>query len=495
MNRFGFQYWIIATAMAASAVPAWAAPGRTANTRMESDGAGATDHDTTPDSVSVRDFGAKCDGTTLDTAAFQKAIDAARVVTVPAGTCLIDSVELRAGTTLAGAGTTSILKQVTARNPFMLRADSGSSDTADNLRGIVLRDLQLLGTVEKDGFSEHVHLVAVNGVTGMTVERVTFRGFRGDGIYFGASAGPRQPRHNVDVAVRQCVFDGVNNDNRNAISVIDGDGVTIENNRFVNVTRLNMPGAIDFEPNAMSVTIIRNVLVRKNTFSHVGGMAAVVSVYVPAVVAQAAQNVTIEENEATNYVGKGSMIFFSDNRMPTEHSPTNNVKILRNTGRGGVRPFHVFGKGITVRDNTWTDYTQSALLAYASINAVREAELSNNRFVRVGTGDGSCLTAFNVANTSLVGNHFIDCGSGRPGAVAIDFNKGSSSNIVLESNEFRASTGKAVVAVQKEHAHTFAPRTNRFFCNTLDAGMSNFFEAEQADDAGRPGRRCESRAH
>ncbi len=55
--------------------------------------------------LNVRDFGAKADGTTKDTAAFQKALDAAATagggeVVVPAGNYLIGSIELKSHTTL-----------------------------------------------------------------------------------------------------------------------------------------------------------------------------------------------------------------------------------------------------------------------------------------------------------------------------------------------------------------------------------------------------------
>src|SRR5882672_11111754 len=63
--------------------------------------------------VSVKDFGAKCDGVTDDGTAIQKAINASLKIHLPAGICLLDStVRLRAGTELRGEGMgVSIVKQ------------------------------------------------------------------------------------------------------------------------------------------------------------------------------------------------------------------------------------------------------------------------------------------------------------------------------------------------------------------------------------------------
>jgi hypothetical protein len=256
----------------------------------------------------------------------------------------------------------------------------------------------------------------------------------------------------------------------------------IENNRFVNVTRANMPGAIDAEPNADAYAIIRNITVRGNEFNHVGGSVGVFSVVVPSAVRNPAQDVTFEDNTVTDYVGRGSMVFFTDNRMPNVSSTPNNVKILKNTGQVGFRPFFVYGKGFTILDNTWTDYTHSAMLAYASTNAVRDADILHNQFVRGGALDGACLSVFNADDVNINGNKFVDCGTGMAGAAtAVDFKKGMSSNITFKSNEFSTPTRKTRVAIQGEASHTFVPKSNRFFHNTLASGLHNNFPAEQSD--------------
>src|SRR4029079_9826658 len=137
------------------------------------------------------------------------------IVNVPAGTFLVHNLPLRAGLTLAGGGEASVLRSKTGPG-FALLCDSGSPDLASNVRGIVVRNLQLRGSCDTDGFEEHQHLASLNGVSDVTFHNVIFRGFRGDGLYVGSGwNSPKAERHNRNVLVRSCTFDGINHQNRN----------------------------------------------------------------------------------------------------------------------------------------------------------------------------------------------------------------------------------------------------------------------------------------
>jgi len=133
---------------------------------------------------------------------------------------------------LVGEGKDSILEQKKGAmyccsvNP----GTGGTPSIAGNKRDIQIQGIHFKGTVEKDGFQEHVHLLNINAATNVTISNCAFTGWRGDGIYIGSSNTAGVERHNKDITIEGCLFDGINNDNRNAISVIDGDGIKIRNN-------------------------------------------------------------------------------------------------------------------------------------------------------------------------------------------------------------------------------------------------------------------------
>jgi hypothetical protein len=95
---------------------------------------GAADYDLGARVYNIRAFGAKGDGTTLDTAALQSAIDACTrdgggTVLVPAGTFVIGTVELKSNVTLHIAATGKLLgsgdgKQYHAVDAIPLRGDT-----------------------------------------------------------------------------------------------------------------------------------------------------------------------------------------------------------------------------------------------------------------------------------------------------------------------------------------------------------------------------------
>ncbi|OOG61459.1 hypothetical protein B0E46_15900 [Rhodanobacter sp. B04] len=199
------------------------------------------------------------------TSAIQAAITAAYTVVLPEGTININSASLvlHSGSRMIGKGRGKTIVQgnFAYGTAGMFYANSGSASVANNITGIYLADMTLYGMVDTLGYSPFTCLLSLNGCTNPVIERVDFTGMRGDGCYVGSGIGGTDERHNVNVTFRDCVFDGLISTNRNGISCIDADGITIDNCVFKNIGNPTLSasvGAIDFEPNN-GFSIYRNV--------------------------------------------------------------------------------------------------------------------------------------------------------------------------------------------------------------------------------------------
>jgi hypothetical protein len=402
-----------------------------------------------------------------DTAAFTRAIAAARHIHAPAGrglgpggAYLIGDVAPAAGTAISGDGIGRTVIRPSANHGAALFCLSQGA--AARVRGLAIRDLTFEGWSSERGFSEHRHLVNLAGVEDARIERVEFKAFQGDGLILSSGRVPGSERHNRNVQVLDCVFDGVNNQNRNGISVIDGDGVRIERCAFRNCTRANMPGPIDFEPDASPFAIIRNATIRGCRFENVGGNVAVIGFHIPAAVATLPSGIDIIDNVIDTYVGSGASIYVNVNRRLPPDAPDMAIRIAGNRGSNGGFVYDFYSaKGIEARGNVWQDYRHGSKLGYAEPqHLLRDASISD-RFVRCGTVSKVAIYVFNVSGLSLDGSAFDDCGDGSPNAYAISFARGESENVSLENITVTSPTGRTRAAVVQETGHRFSPRTNR----------------------------------
>lgn len=431
------------------------------------------------DCVCVKDFGTGL--TADDSTAFANAISTGKRVYVPVGSYNISNVSLVSGTEIFGDGMALTIINVKSTGHYGFTCDSGSSSTANNIRNLKLTDLQMLGTVAANGFAQFDYLVNLNGVTDVIIQRCALNGFLGDGVYIGSSNTSGQERHNQRVKIMDCEFDGVNSDNRNAISVIDGDGIKIMRNTFKNCTRSNMPGAIDLEPDAYAFPIIKNVTIADNIFENVGGNVGAVGVQIPSTVTEDASNIKILRN---TFINVANLFAFNSNRTPSTSTRENVVTFrdnVANTGTG--RPLILYNVNrCTIENNDIYNFESSSLIGYTGgTDSVRDVEFIGNRFVRCGSTVTTGMNIFKADYVKFRRNKFIDCGNGAAGANAIDFNTGASSYIDFDDcNEFSAPTGKTLIAIQKEAGHTFSVATNRFY-NAILNSLPNNFQAYDTD--------------
>lgn len=399
--------------------------------------------------------------------ALQRALSSGKPVYVPDGNFIVGSVVLPAGANVYGPGT---LRQASGALR-LFEVDSGFADIARNVRGITLRGLTLLGRAEPDGFLEHAHLFAACGVSSLLIEDVRFVGFRGDGIYLGSGFAPRVERHNVDVVIRRCLFDGINRQNRNGVSAIDCDGLVIEDCQFRNCTAPNMPGAIDLEPNDNPWHVIQRVRIRRNRFTANGGNSGQFAVHVPSAVRVTPQDILVEENEFAGYRGTGSDVTFHVRRRLDSADRDTMLRVTNNRGRAGYRPIRIYsGRHVVIEGNVWEDYAANAQLGHvASTDYVDGVVVRNNRFVRCGsTGAGRYgLSVFSGRDLTIEANRFVDCGDGSPGSYALQFNRGATRGLKVLGNEFTAPNGKTRVAMLRERAHGFEESSTDFSRNVV----------------------------
>jgi len=198
----------------------------------------------------------------------QAAIDSAGKVFVPAGVYHVRQLSLKSNLELYGEGAASELRAYddSLACEFMLVTyvrDGGTPHVADNMRNIHVHDLKLNGRVSEFGYMQYFYLLAVNATSDLTVERVVFYGFRGDGMYVGSGTLKNTERHNQRITVRDCLFDGAIKDNRNGLSIIDCDKLTVDGCTFTNIGNSKLShsvGAIDFEPDH-NWSVYRDVIV------------------------------------------------------------------------------------------------------------------------------------------------------------------------------------------------------------------------------------------
>jgi len=395
-----------------------------------------------------------------DSQAFERALATGRPVFVPRGEYLVSMVKLPAHAKIHGAGSDSIIRSADPDGYAVFYADSGgpSASVAD----ISIRNLVLAGDVASHGFREHSHLLVLQGVRAVIIENVGFRGFRGDGLMIeggnAMAANPvNEPRHNREISVRNCWFDGINRDNRNAISIVDGQNIKIENCKFHNVTRPDMPGAIDIEPNPYPFYHIANITVSDCEFSGIGGNIGAISVFVPSEVSATATGLRFVRNRMANYVGTGSD--YSIRCANATKDVRNDIRISGHIGQDGQRPYAVLaGNGVTVDgDCRFSTYRSASLIGYANqLELVRDVSIAG-RYEKIGFGgrpNQFGLAVFHADGLTVAGD-WIDCGDGSADATGVIFLQGASRRVNLMQLVVRAPNRKTVRAIWVASNHRF----------------------------------------
>ncbi|WPZ24857.1 hypothetical protein UM399_11855 [Sulfitobacter pontiacus] len=410
----------------------------------------------------------------------------AKTINWPVGTWRFGYQVLPEGTVHNCVRWLTIFRPVSADDRSAFTQDSGSDDLFEN--GPIFKGATFMGAEITPTFSEQKHLITLHGVEWFSFHESQFVGWRGDAIYIGSSdTGGTTERHNRNGFISECLFNGVNRANRNAISLIDIDTIWITKNIFQNCSAPNMPGPIDFEPNGNGFHVIRNIWVTENRFIDCGGNVGLISVYVAAALSagmEAPYNINIHDNvqEGSFQTSASAFIFISGaGNEPTETSDDWGISVTGNKGRNGNCPIYLAScKGADFSGNVFKDYKLNSFIGpLTSTSLVRDVSI-RDRFIRCGSTVDSALDVFNVSGLDLSGTVFEDCGNGINPAAAINFKSGASEKVKLNKIKVTSPTGKTLRAVVKDAGHVYSPETNECFSPDIGDLLFNF-EAVQSD--------------
>jgi len=408
--------------------------------------------------LNVKTFGATGDGTTDDTTAVQSAWTAAVAIGAamyfPAGTYVIANLSFSSNNkpvTLFGDGWGSVIKQKTGAM-YAVSINGSSSNATLNPTGITIKGLRFVGTVATDLFSEHFHLLNINAVSDVLVSGCWFEGWRGDGIYLGSSNDGATERHNRRVRIVDSFFDGINNDNRQAISIIDCWNLNISRCTFRRCTRTDMPGAIDVEPNPLDLfPVTWDINISDNQFEACGGGVGVVTIYLPETQASLTSDnssLIIRGNQFRNDVvvdGGASIRLIQQQSPPGAATPPNTIIIADNVCTNGKRPFHIDGlRGVIIHDNIFDKMAGSSFVG--ETRGCRDVSVHHNMFMDCGSVQTAALILYNATGVSVDHNKFINCGTATTGIMILVKDNSTFTDLSVQGNEYTGPRCTDVVA-------------------------------------------------
>lgn len=444
--------------------------------------------------ASVKSFGAVGDGRTDDTVAVQKAMNSGLNVWIPAGVYLVGNLKLRSGHQVEGEGSASILRQKVgakwcmSANPGM----EGTPDPSKNMSNIRLANLRFEGQAGNVAFDEHIHLLNLNAVTNVTVVGCQFIKYVADGIYLGSSNYLNVERHNYNVTIRDCTFDGMVKNNRNCISIIDGTDIVIDNCKFTRSGRRDQPAAIDVEPNggsADSFSRIERITISRCTFWDLNSIAHIALILRPNdLLFHPSTDFRIEN---CRFVGSGQTnqygLEVTQSSLKSKVNPTINTVPMNLTVTGcrfeGVyRPFtFTAAKGVLI-ENTYFFNSKAYSFLGDGDGVYRNMDFvfRNCDFKQLGTDSTYGLTSMKVCGIDGLrfdGCRFEDCGpvSGPYGEGLAFSGKTGSSYVTMANNTFTSPLGRTRYGIRVSSAHTMYVASNEHYGTVMTGVSGNDF--------------------
>jgi hypothetical protein len=424
----------------------------------------------------VKDFGAIGDGKTDDTSAFTNALSQLSAqnggkLLIPTGTYVAGDLRVPDGTFIQGIGfpVPVLVKSPSATTILQIFHDAVAGVRTPT-HDVSIEQLVLRGRSVEDGFSQFTHNVKVAGVERLAVRSVKFEAMQGDGLYLGSrNSASETESHNSDVNVVDSSFDGVNGENRQGVSIIDCTRCLVTGNTFVRLTRPDMPGAIDVEPNTRR-QVIHNIAITNNTVTGNGGGIAAITVALKFKdFVQQPNHILIQKNEI-QYSGTGIAVLWLDG-PPTSRTPALETLIWHNFVTNTDHALRLDGtSGVTVVGNTFSG-NRLDMQVGETLGAV-DLHFRNNEFVAMGASSGHGITMFGpVSIAEFTENAFRDLGSPGSDASAILFGAGAVDNVRYVGNTFSSPNGITRLAIRATDSVSFFGATNVWTGNRLSDGI------------------------
>jgi hypothetical protein len=422
--------------------------------------------------LNVKDFQATGNGSKDDTSAFAGALsklaeNGGGTLLIPSGTYMVADLHVESGTLMKGTGTPlPVLVKSPEAKSILDISSSRFVDSHGAQHDITIEYVTLRGRSVEDGFSEHIHNLSALGVTRVSVHHVRFEAFQGDGIYLGTR---RQQNgelvHNTDVKVSDNSFDGANNQNRNGASLIDCSHCILERNVFSHMSRPEMPGAIDVEPDEKNESI-RDVAIEDNTITgNNGGVGAISIVLNLKDFLITPGHITVENNRVES--SKNGITILWRGGPTTPQTQSLDTFIRHNVVKEVGRPMTLDGTvGITVENNDISD-SRSELQIGCGFGAVG-LHFKNNLLYRVGSNSAHGITLCGpLSDLVFERNGFSDLGSGQRGGSAIYFARGVATNVTFSANTFSSPNHVTQVAIRAASGASFWDGTTSWTGNVL----------------------------
>lgn len=295
-----------------------------------------------------------------------------RLVFPSARTYTVNDLLIPAGCYVQGNG--SILRTANA-------STTGSGDDGTLRVGgddVTIDGLKFDGNIQNQGdaWNQHRHQVRVQGNhSNILVKNCDFYNIIGDGVYVNVGSGGNNG-HTIEV--HDCTFTAAN-DNRNGVGVTSGTNVHVHHNTFKNISRPDMPGAIDVEPNSIW-DIVADILIECNTITR-AALSGTGSRYgiLAAMNNCVGTNIVFRNNNISGAgLGAACLVVGDSGGALNASAVTITANDIHDAGGAGVELN--YGIKVDVTDNRFTNLTPGILNHFSFLG-----DTSGNIFTNVAT--------------------------------------------------------------------------------------------------------------